>query len=112
MRWDSRRERLRRGAGRAICCNLFDARGSMTTTCLINNYNYAEFLGAAIDSALAQTVPFDQIVVVDDGSTDGSLDVVAKKRALDPVIQVVAKANQGQLSCFNEGAARARGDIV
>jgi glycosyltransferase involved in cell wall biosynthesis len=84
----------------------------MTTTCLINNFNYAGFLGDAIDSALRQTVPFDQIVVVDDGSTDGSLELLARKRAGHPVVEVVAKENQGQLSCFNEGLARARGDIV
>jgi glycosyltransferase involved in cell wall biosynthesis len=85
---------------------------SLATTCLINNYNYAEFVGAAVASALAQTVPFDQIVVVDDGSTDASLEVLDSLRARHPAVQVIAKENRGQLSCFNEGAAHATGDVV
>ncbi|MEO0970397.1 MAG: glycosyltransferase, partial [Cyanobacteria bacterium J06639_18] len=39
---------------------------------LITNYNYADFLGQAIDSALGQTYKYTEIVVVDDGSTDNS----------------------------------------
>ena len=84
----------------------------MTTTCLINNYNYARFIAQAVDSALGQTVPFDEIIVVDDGSTDGSTELLARRFAGHPVIQVIAKDNQGQLSCFNEGFARTSGDIV
>jgi glycosyltransferase involved in cell wall biosynthesis len=84
----------------------------MTTTCLINNYNYGHFIGQAVDSALGQTVPFDQIIVVDDGSTDGSVDLLAGRYSQQPAVQVIAKDNQGQLSCFNEGFARTTGDIV
>ncbi|MGD9723649.1 MAG: glycosyltransferase family 2 protein [Pirellulales bacterium] len=84
----------------------------MTTTCLISNYNYAQFVGAAIDSALAQSVPFDEIIVVDDGSSDGSRDLLAKKSAEHPTVRVIAKSNGGQLSCFNEGFAASTGDIV
>jgi len=84
----------------------------MTTTCLINNYNYARYLRDAVDSALRQTVPFDQIIVVDDGSTDGSVELLKTKYQGHSAVQVVAKQNQGQLSCFNEGFARATGDVV
>jgi glycosyltransferase involved in cell wall biosynthesis len=84
----------------------------MTTTCLINNYNYADFVADAVDSALAQTVPFDQIIVVDDGSTDGSVERLMRLRAAHGRVEIVAKQNQGQLSCFNEGLARATGDVV
>jgi glycosyltransferase involved in cell wall biosynthesis len=84
----------------------------MTTTCLINNYNYARFLGEAIDSALAQTVPFDEIIVVDDGSTDESVELLKARYARQRSVQIVAKQNQGQLSCFNEGFARATGELV
>lgn len=83
-----------------------------TTTCIISNYNYARFLGEAIDSALRQTVPFDEIIVVDDGSTDGSMDVLNSNYGQHPVVQIVAKENRGQLSCFNEGLARSTGQFV
>ncbi len=84
----------------------------MTTTCLINNYNYARFVGDAVDSALAQSVPFDEIIVVDDGSKDGSLELLRSRYAQRPTVQIVAKENQGQLSCFNEGYACSTGEIV
>ena len=84
----------------------------MSTTCLITSHNYAEFIGNALDSALAQTVPFDEIIVVDDGSTDGSVEYLVNKYGQHRAVQIVSKSNQGQLSCFNEGFARATGDIV
>ncbi len=84
----------------------------MAITCLINNYNYAHFLGDALDSALGQTMPFDEIIVVDDGSTDGSLELISSRYAQHPAVRVLAKENQGQLSCFNEGFACSTGDIV
>lgn len=84
----------------------------MKTTCLINNYNYADYIGEAIESILAQTHPFDEIIVVDDGSTDGSLDVIGATAANRNEINVIAKNNEGQLSCFNEGFAAASGDLI
>ncbi len=84
----------------------------MTTTCLISNYNYAQFVVEAIEGALRQTVPFDEIIVVDDGSTDGSVELLKRNYATTPRLQIVDKSHNGQLSCFNAGAARATGDIV
>lgn len=43
---------------------------------IINNYNYARFLSDAIDSSLAQTYPYIEVIVVDDGSTDNSRDII------------------------------------
>ena len=84
----------------------------MKTTCLINCFNYAEYLGAAVESAVRQTVPFDQIIVVDDGSTDGSIESLRGLLARHEKLEIVAKPNAGQLSCFNEGFARATGDVI
>ena len=84
----------------------------MHTTCLISNYNYAHFVSDAIESALEQTVPFDEIIVVDDGSSDGSVELLRSKFANHRIVQTVAKDNQGQLSCFNEGFTRSTGDVV
>src|SRR5215472_12700725 len=44
---------------------------------LINNYNYAQFLREAIDSTLCQSYPHVEVIVVDDGSTDGSRDLIS-----------------------------------
>ena len=43
---------------------------------IINNYNYARFLAEAIESALNQTYPSVEVIVVDDGSTDQSRQVI------------------------------------
>jgi glycosyltransferase involved in cell wall biosynthesis len=84
----------------------------LATSCLINNYNYGEFVGDAIEGALRQTAPFDEIIVVDDGSTDGSLELIKAKYGRLPSVQIIGKTNAGQLSCFNEGFARATGDVI
>ena len=76
---------------------------------LIGNYNYAGFLGAAIDSALGQTRPAIDVVVVDDGSTDDSRTVIASYGAR---ITPVLKANGGMGSTYNAGLPRSRGDVV
>jgi glycosyltransferase involved in cell wall biosynthesis len=76
---------------------------------LINNHNYGRYLKAAIDSALEQTYPAVEIVVVDDGSTDNSREVIA---AYGGRIIPVLQANGGQGSAFNAGVAASRGDIL
>lgn len=76
---------------------------------VIDNFDYGHFLGAAIDSALAQTHPHTRVTVVDDGSGDDSL-VVA--RAYGDRIRVIAKDNGGQGSALNAGAAATDGELV
>jgi glycosyltransferase involved in cell wall biosynthesis len=76
---------------------------------IVNNFNYGRFIGEAIDSALAQTHPRCEVVVVDDGSTDDSRAVIERygSRVL-PLFQ----ANGGQGAAMNAGFARARGEVV
>jgi Glycosyl transferase family 2 len=76
---------------------------------LINNYNYGRFVGAAIESALAQSYPHREVVVVDDGSVDESREVIASYG--DRVVPVF-KENGGQASAFNAGFRAIRGKIV
>jgi glycosyltransferase involved in cell wall biosynthesis len=76
---------------------------------VINNYNYAPFLRAAIDSALAQDHAGTEVIVVDDGSTDASGEIIASCR--DKIIPVL-KANGGQASAFNAGFAASRGEVI
>jgi len=84
----------------------------MRTTCIVTHFNYGRFVIDACASALAQAHPFDQILLVDDGSTDGSTDVLTTHYGSHDRIQLVLKPNGGQLSCFAEGFARATGDVV
>ncbi len=76
---------------------------------LINNYNYGRFLTDAINSALRQTYSPVEVIVVDDGSTDNSRDVIA---SYGSKISVVFKNNSGQASAFNTGIEASRGDIM
>lgn len=84
----------------------------MFASILINNFNYAPFLKEAIDSACAQTWRDLEIIVVDDGSTDGSQELIERLAATDARIVPHFKANGGQLSAINAGIARARGDVL
>ncbi|KST65148.1 glycosyltransferase family 2 protein [Mastigocoleus testarum] len=84
----------------------------MKTTCLINNYNYAYFLPEAINSALNQTVNFDEIIIVDDASTDNSVEIITKFSHKDNFKYILKDRNQGQLSSFNEGFIAATGDLI
>ncbi len=70
---------------------------------VVLNYNYATYLPLAVDSALAQSHPDVEVVVVDDGSTDGSAAVL--DRYADRV-RVVRKANGGQAIGDERGLRR------
>ena len=75
---------------------------------VINNYNYAEYVGQAIESVIGQSYAAVECIVVDDGSTDASRDVIGRY----PGIKTVFKRNGGQLSAVRAGFAGAAGDVV
>lgn len=77
---------------------------------IINNYNYERFLAEAIDSALAQTYPNTEVIVVDDCSTDNSRDVITGYG--DKVIPIFHQQNGKQAAAFNSGFASSKGDII
>ena len=79
------------------------------TSIIINNYNYGRFLSEAIDSALSQTYPHTEVIVVDDGSTDNSREVIARYGSR---VVSVLKENGGQASAFNAGLKASRGEVI
>ncbi|HSU32388.1 MAG TPA: glycosyltransferase family A protein [Bryobacteraceae bacterium] len=88
-----------------------EARHSDTApvTAIIPTYNRANYLGEALASILGQTSPPTQVIVVDDGSTDGTRDVVA---GFGPAVEYVAKPNGGKSSALNLGLQHAIGELI
>ncbi|MBI3494357.1 MAG: glycosyltransferase [Acidobacteria bacterium] len=78
-------------------------------TVVVPNYNCGRFLANAIDSVLRQTYAPFEIVVVDDGSTDDSLDVV---KQYGDRVRVITQMNQGVSAARNAGIRASRGALV
>jgi glycosyltransferase involved in cell wall biosynthesis len=76
---------------------------------VITNYNYGQYVAQAVESALALCWDDLEVVVVDDGSTDDSLDVL--QRYADRVT-LLPGPNEGQRSAANRGFAASTGDVV
>ena len=84
--------------------------GLPTLSVVVNNYNYADYLREALDSVLAQLEKGDELVVVDDGSTDKSREILVGY--IDaPGVTIIEQENQGQSAAIFRGLARARGDL-
>lgn len=75
-------------------------------------YNVADYLPRCLDSLLAQTVPVDQIVIVDDGSSDDSPEILWHYAERCDRIEVVRQTNAGVSVARNVGLAHARGQYV
>jgi glycosyltransferase involved in cell wall biosynthesis len=78
-------------------------------SCIVPVHNCERFLGAALESVLAQTQAATEPIVVDDGSTDGSADVA---RSFGEAVAYVYQANAGHAAARNRGLELARGDFV
>jgi len=76
---------------------------------IVNNFNYERYLATAIESALSQDHASVEVIVVDDGSTDGSREVIA---GYDGRAKAILKPNGGQASAMNAGFDASSGEIV
>ena len=76
---------------------------------IINNYNYSQYIEECIQSTLKQTRPADEIIFVDDGSTDNSLEIVERYR---DHVKIISQPNGGQLSAVMTGTDASTGDIL
>ena len=75
-------------------------------------YNTQEFLPRCLDSLLGQTCPDIEIIVVNDGSPDGSAAIIDEYARMNSRVRVVEKSNGGLSSARNAGMDVARGDII
>ena len=84
-----------------------------TVSVVIVNYNYGRFLGAAIDSVFAQTYPAIECLVVDNGSTDETPEVLAERARRYPAMHIqTLPANEGQTSACVRGYVATRGPYM
>jgi glycosyltransferase involved in cell wall biosynthesis len=74
------------------------------------SYNQAEFLEDAIESVLGQRYPNLEYVVIDGGSTDGSVDII--RRHADRLSYWVSEADKGQYEAINKGFEKTSGEIM
>lgn len=85
------------------------AEASPLISCVVPVYDGERFLAAGLESVLAQTVPVDEVIVVDDGSTDGTPEVA---RSFGDRVIYVRQDNAGPAAARNTGVARARGAFI
>jgi glycosyltransferase involved in cell wall biosynthesis len=84
-----------------------------TVSVVVPHYNYGAFLPIAVRSVLDQVGVDIEVIVVDDASTDGSLEVARALAASHPRVTLVEHArNQRHIATYNDGIARAAGDYL
>lgn len=82
-----------------------------TVSAIIPTYNYANYLPEAIESVLKQTFMDIEVIVVDDGSTDNTPQIV-KKYLTNPLVHYIRKKNGGQASAKNRGIIESKGKFI
>lgn len=77
---------------------------------VIANYNYGRFLDEAIESVLTQSCQDFELIIIDGGSTDNSVDVI--KKHANRIVYWVSEKDSGQSNAFNKGFSRAHGRFL
>ncbi len=89
-----------------------NAKEQVKVSVIIPIYNAQEYLPAALESIIAQDFSDMEVICVDDGSTDRSLDVVKAFKEKDSRVRIITENNAGPATARNKGLARARGKYV
>ncbi len=101
-------QRWRRHRRRAI-----PMRGdALSVSVVLPAYNEAKVICSTIQSLLRSTVPIVEIMVVDDGSTDGTADRVVEVFGEEPRVRVFTKSNGGKGTALNYGISHTQADVI
>ena len=84
----------------------------MLVSVIVPVYNVAPYLREALDSVVNQTYKDLEIIIVDDGSDDGSASICEEYASSDPRIMLIHQANNGLSGARNTGLEIATGDFV
>ena len=87
-------------------------QGNIKFSIIVPVYNVERYVERCIDSIVAQTYPAYEIICVNDGSTDGSLEVLQRLADGHPSIKIIDQANKGLGGARNSGVAQATGDYI
>lgn len=79
---------------------------------LIPVYNAEKYLAKAIESILSQTFPYFELIIIDDGSTDKSLEIIKNYANSDERIKYISRENKGLIYTRNEGIELAQGKYI
>jgi glycosyltransferase involved in cell wall biosynthesis len=79
---------------------------------VVSNHNYGRYVGAAIQSVLAQTYTHFEMVICDDGSTDDSCEVIESWCRKDARVRLIRQDNKGQGSAMNTAFSMAKGEVI
>ena len=84
--------------------------GAMKISAVIPTYNRRDHIPRAIQSVLSQTAAVDEVIIVDDGSTDGTAEEI--ERTFGNLVRVIRQANQGVSGARHRGVLEAQGDWI
>jgi glycosyltransferase involved in cell wall biosynthesis len=80
---------------------------------LVPNYNYAPFIGDALESVRQQSYERFEVIVCDDASSDRSVEIIDSFARSDPRVQLIRhRTNRGQAAAFNSAFERSTGEVI
>jgi glycosyltransferase involved in cell wall biosynthesis len=85
---------------------------SKLVSVIIPSYNHGQYIENAIDSVLAQDYENFELIIIDDGSTDNSHDVLSKIKKDSRINVILNSENRGQSAVINQALKFARGDFI